>query len=110
MDYGELVSIPYSQHQIIVKAYNIFNSCGVFREYIKFWNQHPSVEHTWINFKQHFCDAQKELQETNKLTLQETGYGHANLVDEIVTCTVHEITYELTHYSISYYPFPQCLS
>ncbi len=72
MDYGELVAgIPYLQHQIIVKVYNIFNSCGrVFREYNKLlWNRRAANEHTWVNFKNHFRDAQKELEETNELTL-----------------------------------------
>ena len=97
MDYGELAAIPYSQHQIIVKAYNIFNSCGVFRDYIKLWNRRPAHEHTWVNFKQHFRDAQKELEETNELTLQNTGYGQANIVDEIVERTVNQITSELNN-------------
>ncbi len=50
-----------------------------------------------MNFKNHFREAQNELQETNELTLQEAGYGTANLVDEIVQHTVHEITNELAH-------------
>ncbi len=53
MDNGELAKIPYSQHQIIVKAYNIFNACGVFKDYIKSWNRCPANEHTWVNFKNH---------------------------------------------------------
>ncbi len=100
-----IVSMVNSQkfhiHSIkIIKAYyNIFNACGVFKDYIKSWNRCPANEHTWVNFKNHFREAQNELQETNELTLQEAGNaGTANLlVDEIVQRTDHEIINELAH-------------
>lgn len=33
----------------------------------------------------------------NELTLQDAGYGQANLVDEIVQCTVNQITKEINY-------------
>ena len=91
VDYGEIASNAYTQNQAISKAYNILNKTGVFKEYIKTWKRRPAVEHTWINFKEHFRQGHDELQETDDLTLQNAGYGSANLVDEIVNHVTNDI-------------------
>ena len=38
----------------------------------------------WITFKTHFCEAHQKLTKTGELTLKESGYGQANLVEDIV--------------------------
>ena len=91
LDYGEIARNAYTQIQVIAKAYNILNKTGVFKEYIKTWKRRPTVEKTWINFKTHFRQAHDELQETEDLTLQNAGYGNANLVDEIVNRVATDI-------------------
>ena len=85
LEYGDLANCPYSQPQAIAKAYNLLNATGKFREAVKSWNRLPAIQKTWINFKQHFRDAHLELTETNELTLEEAGYGQANLVEDIVS-------------------------
>ena len=85
VDYGEIANNAYTQAQAIAKGYNILNKTGVFKDYIKTWKRKPAVEHTWINFKDHFRQGHDELQETEDLTLQNAGYGNANLIEEIVT-------------------------
>ena len=84
VDYGEITSNAYTQTQAMAKAYIVLNKTGVFKEYIKTWKHCPAVEHTWINFKDHFCQGHDELRETEDLTLQNAGYGNTNLIDEIV--------------------------
>ena len=91
VDYGELACNTYTQIQAISKAYNILNKTGVFKDYIKTWKRRPAVEHIWINFKEHFRQGHDELQETDDLTLQNAGYGNANLVDEIVNHVTNDI-------------------
>ena len=95
VDYGELAHNAYTQNQAIAKAYNILNKTGIFKEYIKTWKRRPAVEHTWITFKEHFSQAHDELQETEDLTLQNAGYGNANLVDEIVSRVTTDIQHHL---------------
>ena len=83
VDYREIACNTYAQTQAISKAYNILNKTGIFKEYIKTWKCGPTVEHTWINFKDHFHQGYDELQETEDLTLQNAGYGNTNLIKEI---------------------------
>jgi hypothetical protein len=84
LEYGDLANCPFSQPQAISKAYNLINRTGKFREAIKAWNRLPQVQKTWINFKVHFREAHLELTETGELTLEQAGYGQANLVEDIV--------------------------
>jgi uncharacterized phage-associated protein len=84
LEYGDLAQCPFSQPQAIAKAYNIINKTGKFRESVKAWNRLPAVQKTWINFKTHFREAHLELTETGELTVEQAGYGQANLVNEIV--------------------------
>jgi hypothetical protein len=85
LEYGDLARCPFSQPQAIAKAYNLINRTGKFRESIKAWNRLPNVQKTWINFKTHFREAHLELTETGELTMEQAGYGQANLVEDIVS-------------------------
>jgi hypothetical protein len=85
LEYGDLAHCPFSQPQAIAKAYNLINRTGKFRESIKAWNRLPNVQKTWINFKTHFREAHLELTETGELTMEQAGYGQANLVEDIVS-------------------------
>jgi hypothetical protein len=86
IEYGELARNPYSELQTITKAYNIINATGTFKDGIKAWNRIVDPLHkTWIAFRIHFRTAHDELAETGDLTLRQSGYHQANMVDEIVT-------------------------
>ena len=93
LEYGDLAHCPFSQPQAISKAYNLINRTGKFRESIKAWNRLPTIQKTWINFKAHFREAHLELTETGELTIEQAGYGQANLVEDIVT----RLTAEFNH-------------
>ena len=85
IEYRELAHNPYSELQSITKAYNIINATGTFKDGIKTWNRITDpLGKIWITFRTHFRTAHEELAETGDLTLHQTGYHQANLVDEIV--------------------------
>ena len=48
------------------------------------WNCMPTVQKTWVGFKQFFWTAHRELQETTDLTVQYFGMHHANMVRNVV--------------------------
>jgi hypothetical protein len=87
MMYGDFAQCPFTAEQSIQRAYNIINSTGLYKDYIKTWSRRPRVDRTWENFKEHFRIAYLELKETGELTLTEAGYGTgtANLVNEIIS-------------------------
>ena len=62
---------PFTPFQIINFAYNIVNKTRKFKQEIKMWNRRPAIQKTWLNFKQQFRQAQKELRETDDLRLDE---------------------------------------
>lgn len=90
--YGDFAQCPYTAEQAIQKAYNIINATGVYKEYIKLWRRREPLTKTWTNFKTEFRQAQHELQETGELTLAETDYGTANMVQDIVDRISSELT------------------
>ena len=94
LEFGDLANCPYSQPQAIAKGYNIINRTGKFREAIKAWNRLPQVQKTWINFKGHFRTAHLELTETGELTIEQAGYGQANLVEDIVNRLSAEFSHQ----------------
>ena len=75
---------PFTTFQTINFAYNIVNKTRKFKQEIKMWNRRPAIQKTWLNFKQQFRLAQKELRETDDLRLDEQ-FQHANLVQDIVS-------------------------
>ena len=85
---------PYSHPQAISNAYNIINKTGKFWESIKYWNCLPLIQKTWIAFKTNLREAHLELTKTVELTLGESGYGKANLVEDIVSRLSAEFQYQ----------------
>ena len=73
MMYGDFAQCPFTAEQSILRAYNIDNSTGLYKDYIKTWSRCSRADKTWTNFKEHFRDAHLELQETGELTLEGAG-------------------------------------
>ena len=75
---------------------NILLKTGKFSESIRAWNRLPQdpVARNWLNFKDHFRAAHLERTETGELTLQEAGYGQANLVEDIVSRLSAQFQYQ----------------
>ena len=84
-DYAEMANTPFSQGQIIGKAYSKFNKTGLLSIAINEWNRKPALQKTWIGLKTHFRQARKELKETSGDTIGSSQLnGTANLVQEVV--------------------------
>ena len=84
LEYEDMEKCPYSHPEAISKSYSILKNTRKFRYSIKSWNRLPPIQKTWIAFKTHFCEAHLELIETGELTLEESGYGKADLVEDTV--------------------------
>ena len=80
LKYGDMANFPFSRPQAISKAYNIINKTVKLLESINYWNCLAPINKTWIAFKKFFCENHQELTKTGELTLEQSGYGQANLV------------------------------
>jgi hypothetical protein len=74
------------QSQKIAKAYIILNKTRHFKNDITNWHRLPSIEETWINYKDHFRWAHQEFRETTDITLEESDLhrNNANLAQQVV--------------------------
>ena len=85
VDYAEMANTPFSQSQIIGKAYSKFKKTGLLSIAINEWNCKPAIQKTWIVFKAHFHQARKELKETSGDTISSSQLNEtATLVQEVV--------------------------
>ena len=85
VDYAEMANSPFSQSQIIGKAYSKFNKTGLLSIAINEWNRKPDVQKTWIALKDHFRQARRELKETSGSTIGSSELNEtANLVQQVV--------------------------
>ena len=74
----------FTEQQFINIACVILNRTGKYQPYIREWSRLPTDQHTWANFKTQFHQAQQELKEAGDLTVQETQFHMANIVQEVI--------------------------
>jgi hypothetical protein len=67
---------PMSDQQIVNAPFTLVFNTGMFFDDCKSWNRKDPADQTWINFKTHFIDAQRFLQQQQQ-TSTASGY-HAN--------------------------------
>ena len=84
MDYSEAARAPYSQQQSMNIAYIILSRPGKFGKWILEWNRTPRNQQSWLSFKTHFRNAQKEYRELQDTTVAETEFNQAHMVREII--------------------------
>ena len=84
MDYSEAARAPYSQQQSMNIAYIILSRPGKFGKWILEWNRKPRNQQSWLSFKTHFRNAQKEYRELQDTTVAETEFNQAHMVREII--------------------------
>ena len=82
--YTDAADTPYSQPQIVNMGYIILNKTGFFRRWILDWNNKPTVQKIWMNFKEFFREAHQQLRETTSLQQQQSTF-QANAVQEILS-------------------------
>lgn len=76
-EFAEAGNQPYTAPQILNTAYTLVYNTGMFFEDCKLWNRKPDADKTWVNFKTHFLEAQRELR-LQQQTTKQAGY-QANL-------------------------------
>ena len=57
---------------------------GVFQSAIEAWILRPDHTKTWVLFQEHFTAAQTMLRMTSNLTVQQSSFHQANLVQQVV--------------------------
>ena len=83
-DFSEQAQTPYTQAQAVNMALVIILRTGSFAESIKEWNRKTRAQRqNWINFKNHFRNAHKELRATRIATMS-SQFQQANLVQQVV--------------------------
>jgi len=75
-EFAEDGNAPYTNIQVINKAYNLIFRTSPFKRACRRWNERPAAEKTWANFKTHFSAAQVALQE--EMDTETAGYHGAN--------------------------------
>ena len=69
---AELARAPMSKPQKINMAYLLLHNTQVYSNALNKWNQLSISDHTWENFKNHFCLAQKGLHRTGALSIHKS--------------------------------------
>mmetsp|Transcript_13708 Transcript_13708/g.19593 ORF Transcript_13708/g.19593 Transcript_13708/m.19593 type:complete len:143 (-) Transcript_13708:677-1105(-) len=66
-DMAEKVGLTIIQPQCINIAYVLLVKTRKFSATIREWNHWSAIKKTWINFKNHFCEVQNELEDLEEL-------------------------------------------
>jgi hypothetical protein len=77
---------PYSDEQILEKAFAIVYDCGLYYEELKDWKRKPAHQRTYLLFQSHVKAAQKEYR-LQQRTSKRSGFGLAT--QELVAATEH---------------------
>lgn len=62
---------------VMLKTQDALAKSGVFTHYLQTWRDKPVVDHTWVNFQDHFSRA--DLDRKHALTTQAAGYHSAHM-------------------------------
>ena len=77
---AEMAEASLTQPQKINMAFLLFQKTQAFNRGLTSWISRPAKEQTWDNFKQHFQQAQLEMQRTRAITVQE-AINHTQLMN-----------------------------
>ena len=91
MDMSEAANAPFTERQCVNLGYNIFNRTGRFELDLRSWLQRPLIQQTWINFKQHFTTAHKQMKKIGALRINNTmEFQQANVLQQMVLAAVED--------------------
>ena len=79
VDIAEAGHQPYTNAQVLTRAYNIILQTGLFTDACREWRNKPRADKTWERFKIHFAQAHKDLRQQED-TAAKTGMHAANAV------------------------------
>jgi hypothetical protein len=77
---------PYTDEQILEKAFAIVYDCGLYYEELKDWKRKPAAQKMYLLFQSHVKAAQKEYR-LQQRTSKRSGFGLAT--QELVAATEH---------------------
>ena len=80
IDTMDSIQQPYTPQQIITSAYLLVHKTALFNEECKTWRARPVAERTWINFKQQFLEAYRQLRADQTTTAGHLQFGQANII------------------------------
>ena len=83
-DFSTAARAAFTEQQLINIAYVIISKTGKYQLYIREWTRLQPNKQTWANFKTHFGQAHQELKEAGDLTIRETQFQTANIVQEVI--------------------------
>ena len=72
-DFAAAAGQPYTNNQLLTRAYNLVYTTGLFFDDCKAWNHLPTNQKTMDNFKTTFQQAQRELRD-QQCTAQQAGF------------------------------------
>ena len=79
---AESASIPYTANQLLDMGLTVIRNTRDFEKALGEWELLPTNQKTWVKFKSHFTEAQKQLKAIRGPTMQQAGYHHANMLAE----------------------------
>ena len=95
VDYADAGKAPYSNAQVLTRAYNLILQTGLFTDACKEWRNKPAIDKNWDAFKLHFALAHRDLRQQQS-TAHQTGFHAANQVLESIhndtTAAITELT------------------
>ena len=92
---GTYAANPYSEQQLIRYGLEIIKRTHNFETYLKTWYTRPQPEHTWVNFKAHFEEAQRKLKKVRGTQMQNSNFHSANSLVEEVRTDLNEFKHSL---------------
>ena len=80
-----------TQRQAVSMGFDIMKKQPAFRANVRDWVNKPPIQQTWINFKQHFNQAYKEVKKIGDTTIGESiPYQQANVIQQMVANAVQD--------------------
>jgi hypothetical protein len=78
IDLAEAAGAPYTNEQIVQKAFNAISKAQCYPEGTRDWRRKNASDKTWVNFKSFFAQEAKDYRKANASTAKSTGYQTAN--------------------------------
>ena len=97
LEFADITRKSYTQLQAVNIAYVIIHRTVKFGLAICDWDCMPEIQKTWVRFKHFFWTSHQELRETSKLTVEDTGMNHANMVRDVVAGLQEALRQEKVH-------------
>ena len=80
--YASAYGDTQSETTLITLAYNCLRRINVYNSYLEKWNDRPTTDHTWNNFKTYFREAWNKRKEFSDTTTAQAGYAQVNELTE----------------------------